>query len=100
MLNKSLPHHRGFSRFRLISLVVKILINEGELRGSEFVPSVSTRGSKSGGPRDERRGKAARTRRWIAALSRREDGGTKERGRMLTNRVIFPASVGEYQRRH
>jgi len=86
LLNKSLPHHHGFSRFRLISPAVKILINEGELRGSvEFVPSVSTRRSKSGRTRNERGGKAAKARRWIGALSRREDGGTKERGRTDAN---------------
>lgn len=44
------PSARGFSRFRLISLAAKILINESELRGLEFVPQRALgRGARENG---------------------------------------------------
>lgn len=55
-----------------------------------------TRGRKAG--RDERGGKGAGARWWVAAPSREREGNKGVVRWMPTNRVIFPASVGEYQR--
>lgn len=73
---------RGFSRFRLISLAAKILINESELRGPEFVPQRALRqGARGNGmnEEEERSGAKGEKERWVAAPLRGEGDGTKTR---------------------